>query len=77
MAFTDWATALSSIVIAASSIAAISVSYFFLRPAPPPPPPPRCPAVADVDALRIELEELKQRLTDLEKLRERLVGALH
>jgi len=33
--------------------------------------------VADVDSLRIELEELKQRLTDLEKLRERLVGALH
>jgi len=33
--------------------------------------------VADVDAIRLELEELKQRLTDLEELRERLVGALH
>ncbi len=79
MAFTEWATALSSIVMAASSIGAISVSYLFLRPASPhpPPPPPPCPAVADVDAIRLELEELKQRLTDLEELRERLVGALH
>ncbi len=75
MAFTDWATALSTIVMAASSVGAISLSYFFLRPATP--PPPRCSAVADVDALRLELDELKQRLTDLEELMERLVGALH
>lgn len=39
--------------------------------------PPHCTAVADVEALRLQLEELKQRLTDLEELKERLVGALH
>lgn len=39
--------------------------------------PSPCPAVAEVDALRLEWEELKQRLTDLEQLNERLVGALH
>ena len=82
MAFTDWASALSNMIMAASSIAAIIVSYSFLRPvrpAPPPPTPlpPTCPAVADVEALRLELEALKQRLTDLEQLKERVVTALH
>lgn len=73
MSFTDWASALSRIVMAASSLIAIYVSYAARHPAPPPP----SPAVADVEALRLQLEELKQRLTDLEELKERLVGALH
>ena len=75
MTFADWALGLSNIVMAASSIRAILVSYYFLRLIPP--PPFLCSATADVGALRLELEELKQRLTDLERLRERLVGALH
>lgn len=77
MSFTDWASALSKIVMAAASIVTIYVSYAALRPAPSPPRPLPCTAVADVEALRRELEELKQRLTDLEELKERLVGALH
>ncbi len=82
MSFTDWASALSKIVMAASSIIAILVSLPALRlalAAPPPPlpdPDPTCTAVANVEALRLELEELKQRLTDLEEWKERFVGAL-
>lgn len=56
--------------MAVSSIVVLLVSYNALRPAPPLPPPlphpPSCPAVADVEALQLQLEELKQRLTDLE-----------
>ena len=81
MSFTDWASALSKIVMAAASIVAILVIYAALRPAPPPPPLPDpdsapCNALAEVEALRHQLEELKQRLTDLEELKERFVGAL-
>ena len=79
MSFTDWASALSNIVMAVSSILGIYVSYLALRPAtlPPPNPHSHCSAVANVEALRLQVEELKQRLTDLEELKERLVGALH
>ena len=45
--------------------------------ASPPNPHSHCSAVANVEALRLQVEELKQRLTDLEELKERLVGALH
>ena len=52
-------------------------SHLSYRPTPSPPDPHTCTAVAEVEDLRRELEELKQRLTDLEELMERLVGALH
>ena len=67
MTFTDWASAISNMVMAASSIGVIIVSYcaIYLR-APNPPRHPPCSAIAGVEALRRELEALKQRLTDLE-----------
>lgn len=70
MAFTDWASAFSNIVMAIKSLVNI-----YVRCTAPPHPPPG-PTVAEVEALQRELEELKQRLTDMEQLRERLVGAL-
>ena len=76
MSFTDWASALANIIMAISSIIAILVSYAYLHPTPSPHPTP-CTAVSNVDALRRQLEELKQRVTDLEELKERLVGALY
>lgn len=85
MSFLDWASALSNIVMAIASVVAILVSYPAVRralPPPPfpfflpPPPPHTCPAVADVEALRLQVGELTQRLTDLEELKERLVEAL-
>lgn len=44
-----------------------TLERLLLPPSPPAPPPPLpCSAIADVEALRRESGELKQRLTDLE-----------